>query len=100
MQRTGTEKETDLENETGTVTEVQDGKEIAPAAENGTAVGGAITGMISMRAGVDGVRTQMKDGDPQRMSTGSMTGQLSVVFHALLTSSSTSLSSCLLMLVL
>ena len=63
-------------NETGIVTEVQDGEEIAPAAENGIAVGGAVTDMNFMRAGVDGVKTQIKRGDPRGMSTSSMTGQL------------------------
>ena len=100
MQRAGTEIGTGLGNETGTETEVQDGREIAPAAENGTAVGGALTGRVSMRAGVDGVKTQMKAGDPQRTNTGSMTGQHCVIFHALLTSFRTCVSSCVLMLVL
>ena len=79
MQRPGIEKGTGLGNETGIVTEVPDGEEIAPAAENGTAIGGAVTDMISMKAGVDGVKTQIESGDPRGMSTSSMTGQLCVV---------------------
>ena len=71
------------------MTEVQGGDEIAPAAENGTATGGAVTDTIPMRAGVDGVKTQIKSGDPRGMSTSSMTGQLCVVFRALLTTSRT-----------
>ena len=82
------------------MTEVQDGEEIAPAAENDTAIGGAVTDMISMRAGVDGAKTQLKSGDPRGMSTSSMTGQLCVVFYALLTSLRTHPLAFLLMLVL
>ena len=67
------------------MTGAQDGDEIAPAAEKGIAIDGAVTGMTSMTAGVDGVKTQMKGGDSRMMSTSSMTGQLRVVFHALLT---------------
>ena len=100
MQCAGTERGTGLGNETGIVTEVQDGEEIAPAAENGTAIGGAVTDMISMRAGVDGVKTQIKSGGPRGMSTSSMTGQLCIVFHALLVTSRTRPLAFMLMLVL
>ena len=82
------------------MTEVPDGEEIAPAAENGTAIGGAVTDMISMKAGVDGVKTQIESGDPRGMSTSSMTGQLCVVSYALLTTSRTHPLASLLMLVL